>query len=80
MAASLWVLVIWSLVFIDDLSRTCVALTAHVDYTLNQLIKMLVLFETPAGYALFAVSDEKKLKKVDDINEAFSTPAKANSA
>jgi len=38
---------------------------------------MLVLFETPAGYALFKVLDEKKIEKVDDIIEAFSTPGKA---
>jgi len=34
---------------------------------------MLVLFETPAGYSLFKVADEKKLKKTDaeDISETF---------
>lgn len=34
---------------------------------------MLVLFETPAGYSLFKVSDEKKLKKTDadDMYETF---------
>jgi len=34
---------------------------------------MLVLFETPAGYSLFKVSDEKKLKKTDaeDMYENF---------
>ncbi|EEC49166.1 predicted protein [Phaeodactylum tricornutum CCAP 1055/1] len=34
---------------------------------------MLVLFETPAGYSLFKVTDEKKLKKTDadDIHDTF---------
>ena len=39
---------------------------------------MLVLFETPAGYALFKVLDESKLDKVDDIYKNFETPEKAN--
>jgi nucleolar protein 58 len=39
---------------------------------------MLVLFETPAGYALFQVSDEKKLKKVENIQDLFETPEKAS--
>lgn len=34
---------------------------------------MLVLFETPAGYALFKVLDAKKLKRVDDIYAEFAT-------
>jgi nucleolar protein 58 len=38
---------------------------------------MLVLFETPAGYALFKVLDEKKVEKVDDIIAAFSSSSKA---
>jgi len=38
---------------------------------------MLVLFETPAGYALFKVKDESKLKSVDNIFEEFKTPGKA---
>lgn len=38
---------------------------------------MLVLFETPAGFALFKVLKEKKLKKVDDIFEQFESPEKA---
>ena len=33
---------------------------------------MLVLFETPAGLALFD-ADEKKLKKVDNIDTHFLT-------
>ena len=39
---------------------------------------MLVLFETPAGYALFSVKDSKKLDKVDNIYDYFATPEKAN--
>jgi len=41
---------------------------------------MLVLFETPAGYSLFKVSDDKKFKKTDaeDFNDSFfSTDTKA---
>lgn len=38
---------------------------------------MLVLFETSAGYALFKISDEKKLKNVDDVAAAFQTPESA---
>ncbi|KAI6182084.1 SnoRNA binding domain protein [Aphelenchoides bicaudatus] len=34
---------------------------------------MLVLFETPAGYAVFKVLDESKLGKVDKIWSAFGT-------
>ncbi|EKX50562.1 hypothetical protein GUITHDRAFT_66997 [Guillardia theta CCMP2712] len=41
---------------------------------------MLVLYETPAGYALFKVTDEKKLKDVDDIQEVFADPDKASKA
>lgn len=33
---------------------------------------MLILFETPAGYALFKVLDEGRIAKVSDIIEAFS--------
>lgn len=35
---------------------------------------MLVLFETPAGLALFKVTDDSKLKKADSVWSAFSTP------
>ena len=38
---------------------------------------MLVLFETPAGYALFTVLKEAKLKDVDNIWTEFSSPEKA---
>jgi len=37
---------------------------------------MLILFETPAGFALFKAS-EKKLDKVDNIAALFETPEKA---
>jgi hypothetical protein len=40
---------------------------------------MLVLFETPAGYALFKASD-KKLANVDNIFEEFTTSEKAQAA
>lgn len=39
---------------------------------------MLVLFETPAGYAIFKVNDEKKLKKVDSLFSEFESPETAN--
>ena len=34
---------------------------------------MLVLFETPAGYALFKVLDESKLSKPDNIWQYFQS-------
>lgn len=36
---------------------------------------MLILFETPAGYALFRCDDEKKLSKVDNILKYFKDEA-----
>jgi nucleolar protein 58 len=38
---------------------------------------MLVLFETAAGFALFKVMDEGKLKQPDDLWKEFETPNKA---
>ncbi|VDO33563.1 unnamed protein product [Haemonchus placei] len=38
---------------------------------------MLVLFETAAGYAMFKLLSDKKLKNVDNIYEEFSTAEKA---
>lgn len=34
---------------------------------------MLVLFETPAGFALFKVNDDKKLQKADNLFQEFSS-------
>ena len=34
---------------------------------------MLVLFETPAGYAIFKLMDEGKLAKSDNLYEDFET-------
>ncbi|KAK6022323.1 NOP5NT domain protein, partial [Ostertagia ostertagi] len=39
--------------------------------------KMLVLFETAAGYAMFKLLSDKKLKNVDNIYEEFNTAEKA---
>lgn len=39
---------------------------------------MLVLFETPGGYAIFKLLDEKKLSKTEDLFNDFETPEKAN--
>eukprot|EP00794_Sanderia_malayensis_P017670 gene17670-19432_t len=39
---------------------------------------MLVLFETPAGYAIFKLLDEKKLQSSDDLYKDFLTADKAN--
>ena len=44
---------------------------------LTLAIKMLVLFETAAGFALFKVLKDKKLKKVDSLADEFSTLEKA---
>jgi nucleolar protein 58 len=41
--------------------------------------RMLVLFETPGGYALFKVLNEGKLKDVENIWKEFETPEKAAS-
>ncbi|TVU03356.1 hypothetical protein EJB05_51118 [Eragrostis curvula] len=38
---------------------------------------MLVLFETPAGFALFKVLDEGKLSKVEDLWRDFASPESA---
>ncbi|KAL6896564.1 hypothetical protein ACP4OV_007136 [Aristida adscensionis] len=38
---------------------------------------MLVLFETPAGFALFKVLDEGKLSKVEDLWKDFASPESA---
>ncbi|GJN33352.1 hypothetical protein PR202_gb21944 [Eleusine coracana subsp. coracana] len=38
---------------------------------------MLVLFETPAGFALFKVLDEGKLSKVEDLWKEFASPDQA---
>jgi len=38
---------------------------------------MLVLFETAAGFALFKVLDEGKLKQTDDLWREFETPSQA---
>ena len=40
---------------------------------------MLLLFETPAGYALFKTSD-KKLAAVEDIFQEFTSAEKASAA
>nr|CAD7258753.1 unnamed protein product [Timema shepardi] len=39
---------------------------------------MLVLFETPAGYAFFKLLDEKKLSKTEDLYHDFETPEAAS--
>lgn len=39
---------------------------------------MFVLYETPAGYAIFKLLDEKKLAEVDNLYLEFQTPEKAN--
>lgn len=39
---------------------------------------MLVLFESPSGYALFKVLDEAKLAEVDNIWKEFESPSKAS--
>ena len=38
---------------------------------------MLVLFESPAGFAIFKLLDEKKLQKVDNLYEDFSNAESA---
>ena len=38
---------------------------------------MLILFETPAGFALFKVLNPGKFAKVDDVYQFFKTPEAA---
>lgn len=38
---------------------------------------MLVLYETPAGYALFSVRDESKLENLDDLSRDMEDPKSA---
>ena len=38
---------------------------------------MLCLYETPAGFALFKVIDEKRIKDYESLWEEFETPEKA---
>ncbi|KAJ8924668.1 hypothetical protein NQ315_000819 [Exocentrus adspersus] len=38
---------------------------------------MLVLFETPAGYAVFKLLDDNKLQETDNLYRAFETPESA---
>uniref|UniRef100_V5H0A7 Nucleolar protein 58 n=1 Tax=Anoplophora glabripennis TaxID=217634 RepID=V5H0A7_ANOGL len=38
---------------------------------------MLVLFETPAGYAIFKLLDDKKLRETDNLYHSFETPESA---
>lgn len=37
---------------------------------------MFVLFENPAGFAVFKILDDGKVKKADKIFEEFGTPEK----
>ncbi len=39
---------------------------------------MLVLFETPAGYAIFKITDEKKLQEPADIAAIFADKKSAD--
>ena len=38
---------------------------------------MLILFETPSGYAIFKVLNEKKLSKVENVYKYFNDEASA---
>lgn len=42
------------------------------------ITKMLVLFETPAGYAIFKLLDDKKLKHTENLYHEFETPEAAS--
>lgn len=37
---------------------------------------MLVLFETPAGFALFKIKKEKKFNKIDDFSQYMDSEDK----
>jgi nucleolar protein 58 len=38
---------------------------------------MLILYETPAGYALFRCKNEGKLENVDDVGKYFENEVSA---
>jgi nucleolar protein 58 len=38
---------------------------------------MLVLFETPAGYALFKVTDEAKISDAENVAQLFASASSA---
>uniref|UniRef100_A0A182MG25 Nucleolar protein 58 n=1 Tax=Anopheles culicifacies TaxID=139723 RepID=A0A182MG25_9DIPT len=39
---------------------------------------MFILYETPAGYAIFKLLDDNKFKEIDNLYLEFETPEKAN--
>lgn len=41
---------------------------------------MLILYETPAGYALFSCKNEGKLQKVEDVGKYFENSESAKKA
>lgn len=47
--------------------------TAHTPHTSLPITAMLVLFETPAGYALFKVLDKTKIASAEDVFRHFDT-------
>ena len=47
-------------------------------FTFFHLNTMLVLFETPAGYALFKVKKDDKVADIDNLYKEFETADKAN--
>ncbi|KAG0010155.1 Nucleolar protein 58, partial [Podila clonocystis] len=59
----------------DDLYKIGIVLS-HI--TLLHSITMLILYESPAGYALFNLLDDGKLEKPDSIWKDFETPEQAN--
>lgn len=48
-------------------------LLAHSHRHIRHQSKMLVLFETPAGYALFKLLDKAKIAKPEDVYKHFDT-------
>ena len=51
--------------------QVCTAWRFVQRLVVNRASSMLVLFETPAGYALFKVLDESKLRKAEDLYKDF---------
>ena len=52
----------------------------YVEVSKTSRPAMLVLFETPAGFALFKVTDEKKVTSVEDVAKCFETAEGAKKA
>jgi hypothetical protein len=69
----------WLLQFLSTESQKAFsAATKQSSSTPFYTLPMLVLFETPAGFALFNVLDDSKIEDSDNLFKHFQTPDAAN--